>query len=260
MSKAFLGVGHGGSDPGAIGNGLREKDLTLSIAKSCGEELERHNVQVLMSRYSDENDPIQDEVRECNNFSPDLAVDIHINAGGGDGFEVFYHKNGGPSKTLAANIEKEVSGIGQNSRGLKTKIGDDGKDYYMFIRETNPPAAIVECAFIDSSDIQIIDTLEEQKAFGKAIARGILKTLGLTVKEAEVVQKRYFVRTGDFLATNGLEINSIKTKYFYDIERLYVNPKGSYVYLETQYLSKEKCNEVVNRLSKDNLYADVVEV
>lgn len=71
--------------------------------------------------------------------------------------------------------------------------------------------------------------------------------------------KRYFVRTGDFLATNGLEINSLKSKYFNDIERLYVNPRGEYLYFETQYLSKDKCNEIINRLSEDNLYASVLE-
>lgn len=33
MTKIFIDPGHGGSDPGAVGNGLQEKDLTLKIAK-----------------------------------------------------------------------------------------------------------------------------------------------------------------------------------------------------------------------------------
>ena len=180
MAKVFLGVGHGGVDPGAVSGGFKEKDLNLSIALSCSEELYRHGVIVLMSRTFDENDPIDQEVKECNAFQPDLAVDIHNNAGGGDGAEVFYFSGGGTSKTLAENILSEIVAIGQNSRGTKVKIGNGGKDYYAFIRDTYAPAALVECAFIDNAaDVTIIDTEEERKAMGVAIAKGILKTLGI---------------------------------------------------------------------------------
>lgn len=184
MSKVFLGVGHGGSDPGAVGNnGFKEKDLNLDIALACNDELVRHGVTVLMSRTKDENDSLQEEINECNAFNPDLAVDIHNNAGGGDGAEAFYHYKGGKSKDLANNILCEIESIGQNSRGAKIKQGSDGRDYYGFIRKTNAPAVIVECAFVDNAnDITIIDTLSERKEMGKAIAKGILKTLGINYK------------------------------------------------------------------------------
>lgn len=182
--KVYLGVGHGGTDSGATGNGLKEKDLNLTIALACRAELFRHGVAVLMSRTTDETESLQARINECNTFSPDLAVDIHNNAGGGDGVEVYYHLGGGTGKTLAQNIVDEVVHIGQNSRGIKTRQGSDGRDYYGFIRNTVAPAVIVECAFIDNAkDIQIIDTAEEQKAMGVAIAKGILKTLGIAYRE-----------------------------------------------------------------------------
>ena len=178
--KVFLGVGHGGVDSGAVGNGLKEADLNLEIAKECALTLQRHGVTVLMSRTKDENDTLNEEIKECNAFKPDLAVDIHNNAGGGDGAEAFYHYKGGVSKTLADYILYEITKIGQNSRGAKTRKNAQGKDYYGFIRETVAPAVIVECAFIDNkTDIAIIDTLPEQKKMGVAIAKGILKTLGV---------------------------------------------------------------------------------
>lgn len=178
--KVFLGVGHGGNDPGAAANGFKEKDLNLSIAHACREVLERHGVTVLMSRTKDENDTLSDEVKECNAFSPDLAIDIHNNAGGGDGAEAFYHYKGGTSKTLAQNVLSEIVSIGQNSRGAKTKRNAAGQDWYGFIRGTIAPAVIVECAFVDNAkDITIIDTSEEQIKMGIAIAKGILKTLGI---------------------------------------------------------------------------------
>ncbi len=204
--KVFLAVGHGGSDPGACSNGFKEKDLNLSIALACRDTLVRHGVTVKMSREKDENDPLNDRIKECNAFNPDLAVEIHNNAGGGDGAEVFYHYKGGTSKTLAQNILDAIVAIGQNSRGIKTKLNDAGKDYFGWIRETIAPACLVECCFLDNTkDLAIIDTAEEQKAMGIAIAKGILKTLGIAyienVSNSAVEKEKYEV-----------EIKSLKSK------------------------------------------------
>ena len=179
--KVFLGVGHGGSDPGAVANGVKEKDLNLSIAIACRDVLVRHGVSVKMSRERDENDPIGDETKECNAYGPDVAIDIHNNAGGGDGGEVFYSHLGGKGKTLAENILAEMVAVGQNSRGTKTRVNSQGKDYYSFIRNTSCPAVIVECAFVDNAtDLKILATEGDRKKMGEAIAKGILKTLGVT--------------------------------------------------------------------------------
>lgn len=180
MSKVFIGVGHGGSDPGAISS-FKEKDLNLAIALACRDYLERYGVTVKMSRTKDENDTLTEEIKECNAFDPTIAIEIHNNAGGGDGAEVFHHYGGGKGKTLAINILDEIVKIGQNSRGAKTRKNSAGNDYYGFIRQVKAPAVIVECAFVDNkTDVQIIDTPEEQKAMGIAIAKGALKTLGIS--------------------------------------------------------------------------------
>ena len=201
--KVFIGVGYGGTDSGAVGH-LVEKEVNLVEALACKDFLEMHGVEVLMSRTTDENDPITDEINECNAFEPDLAIDVHSNSGRGDGFEAFYHYKGGLSKDLAENIESEVKKIGQNSRGCKTKLGSSGSDYYAFIRETICPAVICEGFFVDNeTDVQIADSLEEQKAFGIAYAKGILKTLGISIKEnssqPESDKKaKYFVQVGAY--------------------------------------------------------------
>jgi N-acetylmuramoyl-L-alanine amidase len=183
LAKVFIGVGHGGTDSGAVGKGgLLEKALNLSIAKACGATLERHGVKVKLSRTQDENDPVNEEVAECNSFAPDLAVDIHNNAGGGTGAETFYTIGGGTGKKLAENIQAQIAAIGQKNRGAKTRTNASGADYYAFIRNTNAPAVIVECAFVDSDNIALIDTEAERTQMGEAIARGILKTLGIAYK------------------------------------------------------------------------------
>jgi N-acetylmuramoyl-L-alanine amidase len=212
MAKVFIGVGHGGSDPGAVANGVKEKDANLAIALACGEELTRHGVTVGMSRTKDENDGLSEEIRECNAFNPALAVEIHNNAGGGDGAEVYHSINGGKGRTLANNILEEVKAVGQNSRGAKTKTNSSGADYYGFIRSTNAPAVIVECAFLDNKkDVQIIDTAAEQKAMGVAIAKGVLKTLGIANKPVEAAKPAakpksiYRVQVGAFSVKRNAE-------------------------------------------------------
>ena len=181
--KVFIGVGHGGSDPGAVAHNTKEKDLNLHIALACRDELIRHGVGVKLSRTTDEDDPIAEEIRECNAFAPDLAVDIHNNAGGGDGAEVFYHYKGGKSKTLAVNILDEIVALGQNSRGVKVKKNSKGQDAFGFIRETVAPAVIVEVCFIDNAtDLKFLATANDRLKAGLAVAHGILKTLGVEIQ------------------------------------------------------------------------------
>ena len=180
MPKVFIGVGHGGSDPGATGNGFQEKDLNLSIALACRDTLASSGVDVEISREADITSSLEERIRQCNQFDPDLALDVHNNAGGGDGAEVYHHYAGGTGKTLAENILSEIVAIGQNSRGTKVKLNSAGRDYFGFIRQTSAPAVIVECAFVDNAtDIQMVGTADKQKRMGQAIARGVLKTLGI---------------------------------------------------------------------------------
>ena len=181
MAKIYLDAGHGGSDSGAV-KYVREEDVNLTMALACRDYLQANGVTVKMSRTTDKNTRLNQMCKDANAWGADLAVSIHNNAGGGDGFEIYHSINGGKGKTLATNINAEVKKIGQNSRGLKTKKGANG-DYYGFIRMTNMPAVICEGAFVDNkTDVKAIDTAKEQKEFGYAYARGILKTLGIADK------------------------------------------------------------------------------
>lgn len=189
MSKVFIGVGHGGRDSGAVGY-IVEKDGALVIATACKDYLIANGVEVRMSRYIDEDESLTEKINECNAYKPDLCADIHLNAGGGDGAEVFHSIVGGKGKILAENILKELEAIGQNSRGTKTKVNSSGKDYFGFIRSTNAPAVITEAYFVDNAnDVQIGDTVEEQKIVGQAIAKGFLRTLGISSNNNVPVQQ-----------------------------------------------------------------------
>ena len=111
MARVFIGVGHGGTDPGAVGY-LVEKDVNLKMARACYDYLQARGIDTRISRTGDVTDKLVSKIDRCNAFAPDLALDIHNNAGGGDGFEIFHSVVGGKGKELAQNIEKEVVKIG----------------------------------------------------------------------------------------------------------------------------------------------------
>lgn len=185
MARVFIGVGHGGKDPGAGAASIRESAANLQMALGMKEELERHGVTVGISRLKEETDPLPEEIAEANAFAPDLAVEVHNNAGAGDGFEVYRQTNGYASKStrLAQCIESRVKAAGQNSRGIKTKLNASGTDHFGWLRQTKAPAVLCEGFFLDNAkDREDWDEAHEQRAMGKAYAHGVLDYLGIAIK------------------------------------------------------------------------------
>lgn len=186
MKKVFLSAGHGGKDPGATALGLREKEINLNTMLACNEVLVRHGVSTVLSRTTDENDPVEEEVREANASGAELAASFHANAGRGDGWEGFYWEDAkSEGKKVVLLAEKYVKELGQNSRGAKK-----GNHLY-WIRNTSMTAVLFESFFVDNdTDNDIGDTVAEQKAFGVAYAKAILEYLKIPYKEP-VVSKPY---------------------------------------------------------------------
>lgn len=185
--KVFVGVGHGGSDSGAIGY-LIEKEVNLKIAKACFRYLNDMGIDAVISRDEDIDDPLNNKIKRCNVYKPDLAIDIHNNAGGGKGFEGYYSIIGGVGEKLAKKIETRVVELGQNSRGIKTRVNEYNMDYFGFIRETICPAVICEGAFLDNvNDYTFVDDDEKCNRLGIAYAKGILDTLGIEYNDKDYV-------------------------------------------------------------------------
>lgn len=209
MAKVFLSAGHGGSDPGAVAYGLKEKDINLQTMLACQAELVRHGVTVICSRMKDEDDPVSQEVKEANASGAELLVSFHANAGGGDGFEGFYWDDKeDEGKKLVLLAEKYVKELGQNSRGAKP-----GNHLY-FIRKTKKTAVLFESFFLDNKeDNKIGDTVAEQKAFGVAYAKAILEYLGIKYKApAAAKSKLYRVQVGAYSQKANAEAMQKKLK------------------------------------------------
>lgn len=174
--KILIGIGHGGKDPGCVNGVYKEKDINLEMGLMLGELLTGCGMEVVLSRKWDMNSSVTDRVRLAKVEKVDLAVDLHVNAGGGTGFEVYRQsgKLGNKSLELAKSIDTEVSKLCK-SRGIKTRLNSKGTDYYGFLRENNVPSVILECGFIDSSDLEFISSYEGKRTMVFAYAVGIYR-------------------------------------------------------------------------------------
>ncbi|NEU31971.1 N-acetylmuramoyl-L-alanine amidase [bacterium LRH843] len=147
MVKVFIDPGHGGSDPGAVANGLYEKDLVLTIAKRIRDLLisEFRNIEVRMSRETDRFIELSERARLANAWGADYFVSIHINSGGGTGFESFIYI-GRTSGSVTAQIvvhDEVMKEIGVVDRGKKSAN-------YSVLRNTSMPSILTETLFIDN--------------------------------------------------------------------------------------------------------------
>lgn len=152
MVMFYIDPGHGGSDPGAQGSGLREKDITLDIALKIRSLLLNNyeDVQVRMSRTGDTTKSLSDRSSEANAWGADYYLSIHCNAfnGSAQGYEDYIWNSLSDSSQTARYrdiIHAEVVKVNQlYNRGKK-------KANFHVLRETFMPAMLSENGFIDNS-------------------------------------------------------------------------------------------------------------
>lgn len=150
-------AGHGGSDPGAIGSGLQEKDLTLQAAEYMYQRLQELGIPSTITRDTDETLDRDERInRIFNSFGDDpnvILVSNHINAGGGEGAEVVYALRN--DSTLADSILNNIGEAGQIKRKTyQRRLPEDpSRDYYFIHRLTGQiEPVLVEYGFIDNAN------------------------------------------------------------------------------------------------------------
>ena len=175
MPRIAVFAGHGGTDPGAVANGLYEKDINLALSNEVTRLLRAKGYEVVNNRTTDVNRDINADVALANRSNVDAVVEIHMNSNAGapgTGTEAYYSINGGKGKELALAIVNNIAALGFVNRGIKTRINAAGKDFFGIIRDTNAPAVLAETAFINNpNDMALLDI---NKA-SQAIADGIMQ-------------------------------------------------------------------------------------
>ena len=86
LKGIVIDAGHGGSDPGAVGNGIKEKDYNLLISKYMYDRFKELNVPVSLTRSDDVTLSPKERVNKVKSFYGDskdvLVISNHLNAGG----------------------------------------------------------------------------------------------------------------------------------------------------------------------------------
>ena len=195
----FLDPGHGGRDPGAVYNGLREKDLNMSIYRKLRSELEKLGYTVLTSRDSDVYvDYVTERSEMVNKTDADLFISIHFNATGvpganRSGVETYIYEPDddikprinkvahddptrlSESKRLADNIHNSIVSVaGANDRGVH------GSNYAV-LRETAKPAVLLELGYMDSPEYKKISDDKYQNKLVEGIVT-VLRNFYKTAK------------------------------------------------------------------------------
>lgn len=166
-----LDAGHGGTDYGAIRNGINEKDINLDVAKRVENILRRKGYKVGMTRANDIFVSLEDRCKISASMNPSIFVSIHVNSCVGTeprGIEThYYHDN---SVELATTIHSKMTkAIQSPNRGLF-------KSKFYVINHTTVPAVLLEIGFIsnDKERAELI-TPKRKQATAQAIAEGIIE-------------------------------------------------------------------------------------
>ena len=186
MLKIMINPEHGGSDGGAAYSGFVEKTLNLKAAKYCCDYLEDYECSAFLSRETDKDMGITERLNLLKKEGAKAVVTVAHNAGGGDGCEIFYRQGDAKSKAFAVVLEEYYKALGQNSRGVKQS--SESAYNFAMVREPSKQgitAILSEFAFLDNAaDRQMVDSDEDLRREGEAVAKAVIEYFGLKKKEA----------------------------------------------------------------------------
>lgn len=276
VRKVIIDPGHGGTDSGATGNNLLEKDYNLLISKYMYDRFKELGVPVAITRDSDTTlsptDRVNTILNKFGNSSDVILISNHVNSGGGEGAEVIYALRN--RDTLAKRILENIGAAGQETRKYYQRRlpSDTSKDYYFIHRNTgNLEPLIVEYGFIDDTkDVEFLK--ENYKELAEAVISAVANYIGVPYTPPEgITTNTYVVQKGDSLysianklgttvselkkennlTTNTLQIGEvlrIPTKEIYEgEENVYIVQKG-----DTLYSVAMANNTTVDELKKAN--------
>ena len=276
VRKVIIDPGHGGTDSGATGNNLLEKDYNLLISKYMYDRFKQLGIPVAITRDSDTTlsptDRVNTILNKFGNSSDVILISNHVNSGGGEGAEVIYALRN--RDTLARRILENIGAAGQETRKYYQRRlpSDTSKDYYFIHRNTgNLEPLIVEYGFIDDTkDVEFLK--ENYKELAEAVISAVANYIGVPYKAPNgLITNTYVVQKGDTLysianklgttvselkkennlTSNTLQIGEvlrIPTKEIYEEEEnVYIVQKG-----DTLYSIAMANNTTVDELKKVN--------
>ena len=182
MKKLVIDLGHGGTDPGAIGpNKTHEADIILAIGKKLNELLKGCNLEIKFTRLSNIYLSLTERAKIANDFKADYFLSVHINSASDKtvrGVEVWQYSNTNEKLNKFSNgLCSDVSKIlNIRNRGLKLS-----KELSV-LRNTTMPAALIEVDFISNAQAEKdLKVSANVRAIAVAIKNNLVKLLDLEV-------------------------------------------------------------------------------
>ena len=190
MGKLVIDLGHGGTDPGAIGpNKTHEADVVLAIGKELNELLKGCNLEIKFTRLSNKYLSLTERAKIANNFKADYFLSIHINSTKDNtvrGVEVWQYSNKNENLNKFSNdLCTDISKIfNVRNRGLKLS-----KELSV-LRNTTMPAALIEVDFISNAQAEKdLKTNSNIKAVAIGIKNNLIKLFDLEVSTNDTLYK-----------------------------------------------------------------------
>lgn len=182
--------GHGGENQGTIENNHEEKLMTLTTALAMYEELSLYdNVEVYMTRTEDVDLSLKERAEFALSVDADFLFSVHYNASlnhelfGAEVWVPLEAPYNGYGFQFGYEFLSDMREKGLLVRGVKTRRGNDGLDYYGILRESverEIPAVIIEHCHVDEArDAYYCDSDEKLREFGRADAEAVAKYFGL---------------------------------------------------------------------------------
>ncbi|HZM78794.1 MAG TPA: N-acetylmuramoyl-L-alanine amidase [Candidatus Limnocylindrales bacterium] len=177
--KVYIDPGHGGTDPGAVGNGLQEKDVTLDLALRLNHILIFvYGFQTRLSRTSDITRSLSFRTSDANAWGANIFVSIHINSGGGTGFESYRYPTAGSNTVRLHNLVHSRVISAMRTVAAVTDRGQKTANFFV-LRETVMSAVLTENLFIDrAADAALLKRDDFRHAVATGHATGIANFFG----------------------------------------------------------------------------------
>lgn len=205
MSKSIiLDAGHGGSDVGASGNGLLEKNLTLKMTNYQYKRLKELGAKVHRTRSGDQTVSSTKRTQIVRQSGADVCISNHFNAFNGKARGVETIHSYLAKSTFAKNLANAIVKTGGLPlRRVFTRRLNNGKDYYYMHRQTGRVrTVIIEYGFIDNKqDMNYFKNDTNFYKVAEAIVKEICKEIGLSYKPKDKGSQSsslYKVQTGAF--------------------------------------------------------------
>ena len=189
--KVFIDPGHGGLDPGASGNDMKECNIVLEVSQLLAEILQKGGIDTRLSRTGDIAPTAEQRWQAANTWKADIFLSIHVNAfnlPAANGTEVFFYNN--PQQAQRTSDARRLAEIllllfterfGTTGRGIKLDTQSQHSSGLGMLRNTTMPAVLFELAFITAgAEYNDADILRNKKReMAQALADGIYRYFGM---------------------------------------------------------------------------------